>query len=172
MNHRSNQEALNQSLQKVLSDAQLRVQQLPQCPSIKLLLLDPSNMARSFSATEVEQIEQNPAYWSFCWASGQVLAREILKHPEWVKGKTLMDFGTGSGVVAIAAAKAGAQRVIACDLDPVALMAAHKNAQLNNVSIECHEDILNFHEHLDLLIAADVLYDQSNLALRKPCTSL
>ena len=61
--------------------------------------------------------------WSFCWSSGQVLARWILEHKEVVAGRRVLDFGTGSGIVAIAAARSGARRVVACDIDPVSLQA-------------------------------------------------
>ncbi|MEE9282240.1 MAG: 50S ribosomal protein L11 methyltransferase, partial [Myxococcota bacterium] len=70
------------------------------------------------------------------WAGGQVLARWLLDHPAAVRGKRVLDFGCGSGVVAIAAALAGAASVVACDTDGAALEACRENAVLNGVRLE------------------------------------
>lgn len=157
--------ALNRCLQKMLSDARLSEQALPQCPEIKLWLVDPIPMQRHFSQDEILAIQAYPAYWAFCWASGQVLARHIIDNPELVRNKRVMDFGAGSGVVAIAAMMAGAKQVIACDIDPDALLSCQENAKLNNVELELHGDLFEFDQEIDLLIAADVLYDKANLPL-------
>lgn len=156
---------LNACIQNMLIDAHVTEQALPQCPEIKLWLVDPLPMQRPFSQEEILAIQAYPAYWAFCWASGQVLARYILQNPELVKNKRVMDFGAGSGVVAIAAIMAGAKQVIACDIDPDALLSCQENAKLNNVEFELHGDLFNFDQELDLLIAADVLYDKANLPL-------
>ncbi len=155
---------LNKLIQKMHSEAQVTTQQLPQCPEISLWLVEPDSMRRAFTQEEILQIQAYPAYWAFCWASGQVLARAILDNPEWVRNKTVIDFGAGSGVVAIACAMVGAERVIACDIDPDALESCAINAKLNQVTIELHDDIFTLEEDADLLIAADVLYDRANLA--------
>ena len=84
----------------------------------------PRTHRRPFSQKEILDIQTYLAYWAFCWASGQVLARYLLDHPERVRGKVVMDVGAGSGVVGIAAKIAGAKRVIACDIDPNALAAS------------------------------------------------
>lgn len=149
----------------MLPDAYLSKQSLPQCTDIKLWLVDPTPMQRRFSQDEILAIQAYPAYWAFCWASGQVLARYILDNPELVRNKRVMDFGAGSGVVAIACAMAGAKQVIACDIDPDALLSCQENAALNNVDYELHCDLFEFDQELDLLIAADVLYDKANLPL-------
>lgn len=107
-------------------------------------------------------IMNSPAYWAFCWASGQVLARHILCHPEKFQGKRILDFGSGSGVVAIAAAMAGARQVVACDIDPYALDACAANAKLNGLEIELLDDMLKLTFQPDMIIAADVLYDREN----------
>lgn len=112
---------------------------------------------------EMLAIMDRPAYWAFCWASGQVLARHIHDYPEQCRGKSVLDLGAGSGVVAIAAAKAGASRVIACDLDPHALDASRINASKNGVVLELLDDLGTLAEPVDLIIAADVLYDRENL---------
>jgi predicted nicotinamide N-methyase len=157
--------ALNLCLQKMLSDAHISKQTLPQCPQIKLWLVDPIPMQRPFTQDEILTIQDYPAYWAFCWASGQVLARHILDNPDLVKGKRVMDFGAGSGVVAVACVMAGAKQVIACDVDPDALLSCQENAKLNHVELELHSDLFAFEQDIDLLIAADVLYDKANLPM-------
>ncbi len=157
--------ALNSCIQKMLYDARISAQILPQCPEIKLWLVEPEPMQRCFSQEEILAIQAYPAYWAFCWASGQVLARYILNNPDLVRNKRIMDFGAGSGVVAIAAVMAGAKQVIACDIDPDALLSCKENAKLNNIQLELHGNIFEFDQEIDLLIAADVLYDKANLPL-------
>lgn len=158
-------DTLTQCIQSMLHDASLSEQVLPQCPEIKLWLVDPVPMQRPFSQDEILAIQAYPAYWAFCWASGQVLAQHILDNPELVRNKRIMDFGAGSGVVAIACVMAGAKQVIACDIDPDALLSCQHNAKLNQVEFERHGNLFEFDQEIDLLIAADVLYDKANLPL-------
>ena len=158
-------DSLTQCIQHMLHDASLSEQVLPQCQDIKLWLVDPIPMQRPFSQDEILAIQAYPAYWAFCWASGQVLARHILNNPELVRDKRIMDFGAGSGVVAIACVMAGAKQVIACDIDPDALLSCQENARLNQVEYELHGNLFEFDQEIDLLIAADVLYDKANLPL-------
>jgi predicted nicotinamide N-methyase len=77
-----------------------------------------------------------PPFWAFAWAGGQALARYLLDHPQTVAGRSVMDFGSGSGLVAIAAAKAGARHVLAAEIDPFAAAAIAANAALNETSVE------------------------------------
>jgi predicted nicotinamide N-methyase len=95
-------------------------------------------------------------YWAFCWASGQALARHILDHPELVRDKRVVDFGAGSGVVAIAALKAGARSAVAVDTDARARKIAELNAALNDVALATAERVP---DAFDLLLASDVLYE-------------
>jgi predicted nicotinamide N-methyase len=90
------------------------------------------------------------------------MAQWLLAEPELVRGKTVLDFGAGSGVVAIAAKMAGAARVIACDIDQVSLASCRENALLNGVELEYLDDLYALDGQVDVLLAADVLYDQSN----------
>jgi len=136
---------------------------LPQVPSLSLYLLNENFRQEILSSTAVQRLMQQPLYWIFCWASGQVLAAELLRQPDYVRGKRVLDFGAGSGVVAIAAAKAGAREVIACDLDPLALRACEENAALNGVSLTLCEDFDSVRGTVDVITAADVLYDLGNL---------
>ena len=156
--------SLSQPLQQLLGDAQLSVHSLPGS-NIRLWLIDIGNMRRAFDADETRRILEQPPYWSFCWASGLVLARWLAENPQWVRGKRVLDFGAGSGVVAIAAAMAGAAEVVACDLDPLALSACRANAELNQVTLGYSSDFFNEQDRFDLIIVADVLYNRANLPL-------
>lgn len=156
--------ALQAALSELLGDAQLSAQTLPGT-EIKLWLIDPANMDRCFSPEETRLILEEPPYWCFCWASGLVLARWLAEHPEWVRGKRVLDFGAGSGVAAIAAAKAGALEVVACDLDPLAIASCQANAALNDVGLSYSADFFAEADRFDLIIVADVLYDRANLPL-------
>lgn len=152
------------ALSQLLGDGQLSVQTLPDT-EIKLWLINADNMDRQFSPEETQRILEEPPYWCFCWASGLVLARWLAQNPDWVRNKRVLDFGTGSGVAAIAAAKAGAAEVVACDLDPLALAATRANAELNNVDLSYSADFFSEADRFDLIIVADVLYDRANLPL-------
>ncbi|WP_415754470.1 class I SAM-dependent methyltransferase [Pseudomonas leptonychotis] len=155
---------LQAALSELLGDAQLNAAPLPGT-DLKLWLIDADNMDRAFNPEETRRILEEPPYWCFCWASGLVLARWLAEHPEWVHGKRVLDFGAGSGVVAIAAAKAGALEVVACDLDPLAIEACRANAALNNVMLSYSADFFAETDRFDLIIVADVLYDRANLPL-------
>ena len=156
--------ALQAALSELIGDAQLVPSPLPGT-ELSLWLLDADNMDRAFSQEETRRILHEPPYWSFCWASGLALARYLAEHPQWVKGKRVLDFGAGSGVAAIAAAKAGALQVLACDLDPLALAACRANAELNNVQLSYCSDFFAEADRFDLILVADVLYDRENLPL-------
>ncbi|WP_312977527.1 class I SAM-dependent methyltransferase [Stutzerimonas nitrititolerans] len=155
---------LEGALGERLGDARLSIATLPGT-DLRLWLIDPANMDRAFSPEETRRILEEPPYWSFCWASGLVLARWLAERPEWVRGKRVLDFGAGSGVAAIAAARAGAAEVVACDLDPLALQACRANAALNGVTLGYSEDFFAEADRFDLIIVADVLYDRANLPL-------
>ena len=155
---------LQAALNERLGDARLVAEPLPGT-DLKLWLIDADNMDRAFSPEETRRILEEPPYWSFCWASGLALARFLAEHPQWVEGKRVLDFGAGSGVAGIAAMKAGAQEVVACDLDPVALASCKANADLNGVALGYSEDFFAEADRFDLILVADVLYDRANLPL-------
>ncbi|MCP5205605.1 MAG: methyltransferase [Hahellaceae bacterium] len=154
---------LRARLHRTLPRGDLIATALPECPAIQLYLYDPNKLQGPLSHEEAQAAVECPAYWSFCWASGQVLALYIFEHPETVRGKVVVDFGCGSAVVAIAAKMAGAKKVIACDMDADAIVAAKANAALNSVELEYESDWFNLAGHYDLVVAADVLYDRDNL---------
>lgn len=155
---------LQAALSGLLGDAQLVAEALPGT-DLKLWLIDANNMDRAFSPEETRRILEDPPYWSFCWASGLALARFLAEQPEWVAGKRVLDFGAGSGVAGIAAMKAGALEVVACNLDPLAIKACRANAELNGVTLQYSDDFFAEEDRFDLILVADVLYDRANLPL-------
>jgi len=152
---------LQQALGELLGDARLVAERLPGT-ELSLWLIDADNMDRQFNP---EEILEEPPYWCFCWASGLAMARWLAERPEWVAGKRVLDFGAGSGIAAIAAVKAGAREVVACDLDPLALAASRANAELNGVALSYSDDFFKEADDYDLILVADVLYDRANLPL-------
>jgi predicted nicotinamide N-methyase len=101
---------------------------------------------------------QHP-FWAFAWPGGQVLARYILDHPDIVAGRRVLDLGCGSGLGAVAAARTGAQVVIANDIDPVACVAAAMNARLNGVEIVTSSaDLLGGPADADVVLIGDTYY--------------
>ncbi|ALN71625.1 methyltransferase [Aureimonas sp. AU20] len=101
-----------------------------------------------------------PPFWAFAWAGGQGLARFVLDHPERVQGRRVVDFASGSGLVAIAAMKAGAASVLALDIDPFAAEAARLNAGENGVALMVEQrDTIGEALEADVLLAGDVFYD-------------
>jgi len=103
-----------------------------------------------------------PPFWAFAWVGGQALARYLLDHPEQVAGQIVLDFGSGSGLVAIAAAKAGAARELAADIDHFAAAAIAMNATVNEVqvTVTAAELIDTSDERWDVVTAGDVCYEQ------------
>ena len=155
---------LQRALSELLGDARLVARPLPDT-DLKLWLIDGDNMDRAFSPEETRRILHEPPYWSFCWASGLAMARYLAEQPRWVEGKRVLDFGAGSGVAGIAAVKAGALEVVACDLDPLAIAACQANAALNGVALGYSTNFFAEADRFDLILVADVLYDRANLPL-------
>ncbi|KUL35918.1 class I SAM-dependent methyltransferase [Actinoplanes awajinensis] len=114
-----------------------------------------------WEATEAAGPEQPPPFWAFAWAGGQALARHILDDPELVAGRSVLDLATGSGLVAVAAAKAGARPVTANDIDPLSLAAAAANAEDNRVEVRTVEaDLLDTDDRYGVILAGDVFYSR------------
>ncbi|MCP2244437.1 class I SAM-dependent methyltransferase [Lentzea aerocolonigenes] len=111
-----------------------------------------------------------PPFWAFPWAGGQALARHLLDHPGLVRDRKVFDLASGSGLVAIAAALAGADSVTANDIDPLALAAVELNAAANHVVVRTLEgDQLDSDAHgADVVLAGDVFYDAQITALVLP----
>lgn len=145
--------------------AQTRLLPVPHAPEIVLHLADEATELWLKTEEELGEIGLPPPFWAFAWAGGQGLARHILDHPEIVAGKRVLDFASGSGLVAIAAAKAGAARVEACDIDPFARAAIALNAEANGVGVEILEgDLLGQDRGWDVALAGDVSYERDMAA--------
>jgi len=155
--------ALDRRLALHVPGARLQRQELPDTAGLSLYLLNADYPQADLSTEQVQAILDYPAYWAFCWASGQVLARFMARNPAWVAGKRVLDFGCGSGVAAIAAARAGAAEVVACDIDTDALAATALNADYNGVQLSLREHFDDCEGTFDLVLSADVLYDRANL---------
>jgi predicted nicotinamide N-methyase len=106
--------------------------------------------------------QQPPPFWAFAWAGGQAVARYILDNPHLVRGEHVLDVAAGSGVIAIAAAKAGAASVRAVEIDPLAVDAIRLNAHANNVEVEAIEiDVLDSDGgNATVVFAGDVFYSR------------
>lgn len=140
---------------------------------IELQLLAADSGLLSLDAQQIGQYWQQLPYWAFAWAAGQGLAQHILLNPELVAGKRVLDFGCGSGIVGIAAAKAGAESVLCCDSDPLALLACQHNAARNGVDISVTSAWCGEVGQLDCLLAADILYDLTSSGdLSQQCQSI
>ena len=131
------------------------------CPEISLYLITPDSTL--WRATENEAARRGVPwpFWAFAWSGGQALARYVLDHPDVVRGKCVLDFGSGSGLVAIAAAISGAAEVLAADIDPTAVTAAALNAEINGVQLDItSRDLVgDLTRDWDVVLAGDMYYD-------------
>lgn len=134
----------------------------PLVPEIRLHLA--TEVTPIWQATEDSLARSGlpPPFWAFAWAGGQALARYLLDHPAEVAGRFVLDFGAGSGIVGIAAAKAGAARVLAADIDNFAAVAIAANAALNRADIEITtSDVVGTADpRWEIITAGDVCYEQ------------
>jgi predicted nicotinamide N-methyase len=140
-----------------------RLQSPPHAPELQLHLADEIEPIWRMSEEELGEIGLPPPFWAFAWAGGQALARYLLDHPHEVAGRRVLDVASGSGLVAIAAMKAGAAQAVANDLDPFCEAAAALNAAANGVEIGyIGEDLLGADppEGFDLITAGDVFYEK------------
>ncbi|WP_429931827.1 class I SAM-dependent methyltransferase [Agrobacterium vitis] len=134
----------------------------PHVPEIRLHLATEVHDLWLKTEEDLAEIGLPPLFWAFAWAGGQGLARYILDNPQLVAGKRVVDFASGSGLVAIAAAKAGAASVLCVDIDPFVEAAIALNAAENRVELSfCGEDLVDQSMDADMLLAGDVFYDKS-----------
>ena len=142
-----------------------RLRPVPLVPEIRLHQADdPISLWQRIELAS-GQDSLDPPFWAFAWAGGQALARYLLDHPEAVRGRHVIDIASGSGLVAIAAARAGAAAVTAYDIDPLATEAISINAGANGVTVlAVCADILGEDEFLapgaGLVLAADAFYQR------------
>jgi predicted nicotinamide N-methyase len=133
---------------------------VPLAPEVRLRLADEA--IELWERTETDQGGQMPPpFWAFAWAGGQALARYVLDHPALLTGKSVLDLAAGSGLVAIAAMKAGAARVTAVEIDELAVAAIGINAEANGVAVTpLLADVLEREPDAEVVLAGDVFYSR------------
>jgi len=139
------------------------LQPVPHAPEIRLYVADEITPIWKMTEQALGAMGISPPFWAFAWAGGQALARYVLDHPEEVRGKTVLDFAAGSGLVAIAAMKAGAAHATACDIDPVCRAAIAVNTEANGVVVDATiEDLLDRPPPaVDVILAGDICYERT-----------
>jgi predicted nicotinamide N-methyase len=150
--------------------AHTRVRVAPFVPELRLHLADDSLELWEQTEGAVGRGDVPPPFWAFVGAGGQALARYLLDHPQVIAGRPVVDLATGSGLVAIAAALAGAVEVTAYDVDDLAVAAARMNVRLNDVRVEvAGRDVRDVVGAAGTLITVgDVFYDEKLAALMLP----
>jgi predicted nicotinamide N-methyase len=152
-----------------------RLKPVPHVPEIALYVADESVPMWEKTEEELGAIGLPPPYWAFAWAGGQALARHVLDHPDIVAGKRVLDLAAGSGLVAIAAAKAGAAPVIAADIDAFTEDAIALNTEANGVYVEvlmrdllAEKDLLDGAtpetSRYDVILVGDLFYERGTAA--------
>ena len=142
----------------------IRAHTAPGCAPLvpELLLHLATEITPLWQATEdwLAARDLAPPFWAFAWPGGQALARHVLDHPALVAGRRVLDFAAGGGIAAIACARAGAARVEAAEIDPLALAAIGLNAALNGVTVQAAEgDVIDGAGRWDLILCGDVCYE-------------
>jgi predicted nicotinamide N-methyase len=142
--------------------ANTRLQAVPHAPEISLWLADEITPIWKMTEEELGALGLPPPFWAFAWAGGQAIARWLLDNPKEVRGRTMLDFATGSGLVGIAALKAGAASVTGCDIDPFCAAAVAVNARANGVAMGfTGKNLLDAPPPgVDLICAGDVCYEK------------
>jgi predicted nicotinamide N-methyase len=142
--------------------ANTRILPPPLVPEIALHLAHEALAIWTKTEEELGELGLPPPFWAFAWAGGQALARHVLDHSSLVAGKRVLDLASGSGLVAIAAAKAGADHVQASDIDLFAIEVIRLNAARNDVVIDIVSDDLLEGEppETDVILAGDVFYER------------
>jgi len=152
--------------------SQTAIGRAPLVPELRLHLA--TEITPLWQATEAHLAETGvePPFWAFAWAGGQAVARHVLDHPEIVRGRTVLDFAAGGGLVGLAAALAGAESVACVEVDPLAVSAIAVNAALNGLgdTVQARrEDVTRRTAGRDgpgwdVILAGDVCYEQSMAA--------
>ncbi len=141
--------------------------QVPLVPEVQLQLAHEAIPLWQKTEDELGEIGLPPPFWAFAWAGGQALARYVLDNPQVVAGKVVLDMASGSGLVGIAAMKAGAASVLAADIDDFAGEAIAINADANSVAVQVTtDDLLSAPAPTaDVILVGDLFYEKP-LALR------
>lgn len=148
--------------------ANTRLRPVPLVPEISLFVADEAVPLWQKTEEELNEAGLPPPFWAFAWAGGQALARYVLDHTELVRGKRVLDLASGSGLVGIAAMKAGAREVTSADIDPFAGVAAQINATENAVMLNvCADDFLRGANDAqwDAILAGDIFYERDTAEL-------
>ena len=142
--------------------ANTRLQPVSHTPEISLWLADEVTPIWRLTEEELGEMGLPPPFWAFAWSGGQALARWLLDHPDQIAGRRVLDFATGSGLVGIAAMKAGAAEALGADIDPFAGAAVALNAEANGVEMAFTDaDLLDTPPpRVDLILAGDVCYEK------------
>lgn len=142
--------------------ANTRLCPVPLVPEIRLYLADEPFGLWKKTEAELGDVDPAPPFWAFAWAGGVALARYVLDHPDVIRGRPVLDLASGSGLVAIAAAKAGAAAVTASEIDSFAIRAISLNAEANGVIVDdTLEDVLDGDgTGADVVLAGDVFYEK------------
>jgi predicted nicotinamide N-methyase len=143
--------------------ANTALQPVPHAPEVSLYVADEITPIWKMTETALGALGISPPFWAFAWAGGQAISRYVLDHPELVRGKSVLDFASGSGLCAIAAMKAGAANVLACDVDPFCRAAIAVNAEANGVAVGCViGDLLDDPPPpFDVILAGDICYEKT-----------
>jgi predicted nicotinamide N-methyase len=140
-----------------------RLRAVPHVPEISLYVADEAVPLWQKTEEELGQMGLPPPFWAFAWAGGQALARYILDHPELVRGQRVLDLASGSGLVAIAAKKAGAAEAVANDIDAFAMPAIALNAAANGITLQMEMldrlDPACALEPFGVVLAGDIFYE-------------
>ena len=143
--------------------ANTRPRPVPLAPEITLFLADEAVPLWHKTEEEIGEAGLPPPFWAFAWAGGQALARHVLDNAVLVRGKTVLDLASGSGLVGIAAMKAGAASVTVADIDAFACAAAMLNAAENSTTLStCQDDLLAepHNSRWDVILAGDIFYER------------
>jgi predicted nicotinamide N-methyase len=143
--------------------AHTRLRPVPHAPEISLHVADEATPLWSKTEEQLGELGLPPPFWAFAWAGGQALARHVLDNPALVGGKRVLDFASGSGLVGIAALKAGAAEVTAADIDAFAQTAIPLNAAANGVgTIDVRgDDLIGRDGPWDVILAGDICYEKT-----------
>jgi predicted nicotinamide N-methyase len=144
--------------------ANTRLRAVPHVPELSLYLADEAVPLWQKTEEQLNEDGLPPPFWAFAWAGGQALARYVIDHADSVRGRRVLDLASGSGLVAIAAMKAGAREVTAADIDAFALEAVKLNAEANGVELTClGDDLLGTRRHdgrWETVLAGDIFYER------------
>ncbi len=156
------QKQLDQEVASLIPGARLLWHSLPGSP-LRGYFLERECALRPLPADKVGRLMDEPPFWALLWPSGEFLCRLFEAVPDLIAGRSVLDFGCGSGLVACAAHRAKAVRVVAVDSDESSRLATQLNAQANQATVELSSNWTE--SQVDLLVLADFLYDEAHLHL-------